>query len=473
MLLNIRKLVSLLAACCCATPAFAATITVDSLADGDGVNGNCTLREAIESANGDSAEDNCTQGVGDDEIVFSVSGSIMLTADLPNITDNLTITGKGVDQTVIDGNDLYILLRFTTSSQQHTVRQLTLQNGLTPYDGGAIYLTLGSTLNVDHAVIKGSTSTTSGGGIYTYNNTPGSASSTLIVKSTTIFNNTAQGAGGGGGIFGGHGAQIKIYDSTIVNNKTTNATAGAGGIKGQAGGPHQLASSLLIERSTVAHNLVMGTGSGTGIRVSGDSNVQFSAEIRHSTIVGNIVDKHSSGGRGGVSLTNSDLMLANSIVAKHTYNNGGNSNDIYSVGGNSITSEGYNLIGDNDTVTAEFPVGSPNGNMDIVGTSGALIDPDLGPLQDNGGPTLTRAPASNASPVVDQGLCTGQTSDQRGFHSETALSRAVDDSTVTNASGGDGCDIGAVELGAVAELLDDSACFVIPVQNGGMSTFCL
>ena len=71
-------------------------------------------------------------------------------------------------------------------------------------------------------------------------------------------------------------------------------------------------------------------------------------------------------------------------------------------------------------------------------------DPMLGPLKDNGGPTLTHAPLLN-SPAIDQGkrkTVPTLTSDfdQRGF------SRPVNDPAVADASGGDGSDIGAVEL---------------------------
>lgn len=63
-------------------------------------------------------------------------------------------------------------------------------------------------------------------------------------------------------------------------------------------------------------------------------------------------------------------------------------------------------------------------------------DPQLGPLQDNGGPTFTHMPAAS-SPVIDAGTNTGApVTDQRG------VSRPVDgdnDGTPT-------CDIGAVEF---------------------------
>ena len=76
-------------------------------------------------------------------------------------------------------------------------------------------------------------------------------------------------------------------------------------------------------------------------------------------------------------------------------------------------------------------VGISNGaNGDIVG-----LDPKLGPLQDNGGPTPTMALLAG-SPAIDTGANPlGLTADQRGFVPRTA---------------GAGTDMGAVELGATA-----------------------
>src|SRR5439155_12217007 len=63
-------------------------------------------------------------------------------------------------------------------------------------------------------------------------------------------------------------------------------------------------------------------------------------------------------------------------------------------------------------------------------------DPLLGPLQDNGGPTLTHA-LLPGSPAIDQGSSGGLTSDQRG------LTRVLDLPEITHVD--DGADIGAAE----------------------------
>jgi hypothetical protein len=71
------------------------------------------------------------------------------------------------------------------------------------------------------------------------------------------------------------------------------------------------------------------------------------------------------------------------------------------------------------------------------------LDARLGPLQDNGGPTFTMA-LLPGSPAIDQGVSQGLSTDQRG------MPRTADQPNISNASGGDGTDIGAFELPVVA-----------------------
>ena len=63
----------------------------------------------------------------------------------------------------------------------------------------------------------------------------------------------------------------------------------------------------------------------------------------------------------------------------------------------------YSLIGSNwQTTLPAAPIGLPDANGNIIGESGAEIDPMLGHLTDNGGPTQTHAPQPG-SPVIDAG----------------------------------------------------------------------
>jgi hypothetical protein len=77
---------------------------------------------------------------------------------------------------------------------------------------------------------------------------------------------------------------------------------------------------------------------------------------------------------------------------------------------------------------------------DQIAVSPAQLN--LGPLQDNGGRTATRAllPGSFA---IDKGHSSGSSTDQRGF------ARVIDMAAVVNVDGGDGADNGAFEFGGL------------------------
>src|SRR5262245_5732495 len=92
-----------------AVGARAATITVDATGDSLATDGNCTLREAILAANGDTAVDTCAAGSGSDVVVvpagtYHLGGAANedagLTGDL-DITDNLDLVGAGAATTII------------------------------------------------------------------------------------------------------------------------------------------------------------------------------------------------------------------------------------------------------------------------------------------------------------------------------------------------------------------------------------
>ena len=90
---------------------------------------------------------------------------------------------------------------------------------------------------------------------------------------------------------------------------------------------------------------------------------------------------------------------------------------------------GFSLIGTtgNATIT-DNPAGT-----NLIG-----VDPLLGPLADNGGPTRTQL-LPLGSPALDAGIANGLPSEQRGTQ------RTFDASNLANATGGDGTDIGATE----------------------------
>src|SRR5207244_168475 len=122
-----------------------------------------------------------------------------------------------------------------------------------------------------------------------------------------------------------------------------------------------------------------------------------------------------------------------------------------------INSGDYNLIG-NTSGICNLP-----GSHNVTG-----VDPLLGPLQNNGGPTQTHA-LLTGSPAIDAGLnVAGSGADQRGDGFDRTVGSA-------NVSGGDGTDIGAfeVQLSAGGNVLPAITTFAKtgPSTPGGPITF--
>jgi hypothetical protein len=223
---------------------------------------------------------------------------------------------------------------------------------------------------------------------------------------------------------------MALDTSTVSSNTNGNgSTAYSDGGGGNGGnGAIYNSGSLRMTSCTVTAN--SGGDGGLGYSFFGDYS-------------------QGGGGNGGIinSTNGSFATLRNSLVALNLPGAGSvffviydGTNFVVTFGSTpdlagAFTSHGYNLIG-----WAQGSTGFTNGvNGDLVGTGTAPIDPLLGPLQNNGGPTLTHA-LLPGSPAIDQGRSFGRSADQRGRH------RPYDFASVPNAPGGNGADIGAFEL---------------------------
>src|ERR1700748_2350759 len=127
--LRSRRLLPLAIALALGVPAAdAATITVTTGGDA-GTASTCTLRQALDSANTDSAgTSSCVAGAGDDSIAFAANlrNSRITLANGPlQITSNVTVTGSG--QT-IDGNHASALL-YLGAGTTTALSYLTLTGG--------------------------------------------------------------------------------------------------------------------------------------------------------------------------------------------------------------------------------------------------------------------------------------------------------------------------------------------------------
>jgi hypothetical protein len=167
----------------------------------------------------------------------------------------------------------------------------------------------------------------------------------------------------------------------------------SGGENGTNGGGI-IAINLTVTHSTISGNLAANNGG--GVAIAGGA-----------TILGCTIADNSAGINGGglfVDATNSSpILVKNTIVATNL----GSAPDI----SGSFTSQGHNLIGDGDGGT-----GFINGGAgDQVGTTAQPIDPRLGLLAANGGPTKTHALLAGSRAIDAGDNLNLPPTDQRGL----------------------------------------------------------
>jgi len=334
--------------------------------------------------------------------------------------------------------------------------------------GGGLFLT-GKPVNISRTEITNNTALeqSSGGGMY--------LSALVNVADSTIANNTAAAGGGiwisqfgsltmtgsvlsgntavdgiGGGIGSDRGT-VRVRDSQVADNNSSLSSGGGIGVRvglltierstisgnsaGGDGGGVWARSVTIVDDSTIANNVADGNGGGiflgsgksfiTSTTISGNSakgegggvlvGTNSSAiGINHSTIAFNSADSDGDNvGRGGGIFVDSGVAkLSHTIVANNTRLDASINEDIAATPGGALFAY-YIFYGLIDTIAA----GTPATLTDtIVG-----VDPVLGPLTDNGGPTLTHAllPDSLAinrgNPELIAGGKGEPQHDQRGF----------------------------------------------------------
>jgi filamentous hemagglutinin family protein len=353
-----------------------------------------SLRQAILDANALAGADTIrfnTTGV------FATPQTINLTTGTLNITQALTIQGTGASNLTVRGNNTFGIFNITAGNV--TFDGLTITNGR-GVNGGGISNNGAGALTVTNSNVSGNTATNWGGGIFsnggvltvTNSNVSGNTATNigggilsfgaLTVSNSNVSNNTATNIGAGG-IYGGN--TTTITNSTVSGNITGNAVGG-GGIAIDALGV------LILTNSTVSGNKSRLDGGGIYFFFSRGT-------ISNSTITNNTADSDNNGtGNGGGIFSNSAniVTIRNSIIAGNfdTPNNVGlgvKNPDVSGV----FVDGGKNLIGDK-TGSANFTVST------LVGTAANRLNPQLAPLANYGGPTLTHALLPN-SPALNAG----------------------------------------------------------------------
>ncbi len=436
-------------------PVRAATVTATAFfdrADGQCATsgaGECTLREAVIYAN---AHSGTTIQLLTGKYLLTI-GFIYSPSDYGSfkIKSNITIIGQERTSTIIDGSPTtyghYRVFKVSDAVVAH-ISNVTIQNG-----NGGIYSQ--GNLTIAESDIRANQSSSGGGGItnvgvltitnssvndnITYNGDGGAIFNygTATITNSSIRANTLY-YGLGGGIynssFGSPTGGTLTITGTLVHENTIVGGGGGSGTGIYSGGGAN--PSISMSSSTISRNMFRNADPSMGVYGQSVYIAGGQATFSNSTVSG------SSGDRGNIGIANYAVMsLSHMTIANNVFgivNIGGNLTVEHTLLKNTgancsyspdppgrITSLGYNLSSDVRCGIFTNPSDRTN------------VDPRIGPLADNGGPTPTHAllpdsPAINAGGTSANGCLA---TDQRG------IARPQ----------GTACDIGAYEAVVYAQ----------------------
>ncbi len=359
-----------------------------------------------------------------DSSVFASPQTITLGATLvlsqtigPEVID-----GPGAGLVTVSGGGTVGVFQID-SGVTATLSGVTITDGFTTGDGGGI--DNDGSLDISDSSVTNNKATDSadyagGGGIYN--------GGTLTISNSSITGNQQEGNTAGGGIY--NDGTLTISDCSVANNQAPGGDSSAGGVVNF--------DVLTIDQSQFTGNTGAGLNQSYGSPMAVITNSTFSGNdgdgidnnsnmsIVNCTIVDNLgqgIDTDTGGMEGSELLT-----IENCTIVGNTTDDLVNStfipvvnvavgNTIFSTVVGVIESQGHNIITNSSGATGLVA-------SDLLG-----VDPMLGPLQDNGGPTLTEAPLPG-SPAIDAGddslIPAGVFTDQRGTDFPRIVNYTVD-----------------------------------------------
>lgn len=275
---------------------------------------------------------------------------------------------------------------------------------------------------------------------------------TLLVSNSLIFANSAEGRARGGGIYNHAETTLEVLEQGLLDQSEAvliNCTVSSNRVIGaefQIPDPIRLAGCYIAsffggvacDYNTVTKYTFHLEGRGGGLYNGSETEGVAHLELRNCTIVGNAAYGVRSSGSGlrntvvaGINPvelgTFSGVRLSNTIMA---HNNPGENCDNENGGGvgliASVESRGFNLDSD----------GSVRANA--TGPVMVNANPGVGPLANNGGPTLTHGLLAG-SPAIDA----GNSDPQSPTDPDPDHCPSIDQRGVVRVGGR--CDIGAFE----------------------------
>jgi hypothetical protein len=404
----------------CLPTVLTVTTTADSVAG--------SLRFAISAAhNGDT-------------IVFALPkfSAIKLSFGDLVIDKNITVAGPGPAQLTVQAGvaSRVFDIGFNNGNAAVAISGLFITGGSISEGAG---VSNKATLTMNNCFVEDNniTSGEGGGGIF-------NQGTMKLINTTVSFNTVNENAGlaNAGGIF--NEGSMTLIDSMVANNSLSGTTFGFGGGIYNAGGLGLFDSTIGFNEITATPDNAEGGGiynAGTlgmvGTTVQGNSAAGGSgagiANISTATLINCTVASNTVGavgfGAGIIDESGAAMTVDNCTIAANSAGTG--------IGGglfiqNSTTFTLENTIVANNIQTGMFPgdiggdlttafnnlIGNGSGTNIGNGTNGNIVavDPKLGPLQNNGGPTQTMAlvPGSPAIDAGDDAFVTS-TTDQRGL----------------------------------------------------------
>jgi len=399
-------------------------LTVTTLADDPvtPISEQTTLRDAITQANAST---------GNQEIINfgpGLQGTIDLTSTLPTLNNNISIQGPGASYlTVQRDSGAGTFSVFTVDSGQTvSLSGMTIAGGnattimgLGDSSGQGGGINNAGTLTVNDSTFTGNSANgganSGGGGIYN--------SGTLMVNDSTFTDNSAP-SGNGGGIWSD--GTLMVNNSTFTSNSAISGDGWGGGIENDG--------TLMVTNSTFTNNSTAYGGGifndGTTVSVTNSTFTNNSAPYDGGGIYNNVgvltvtnstfTNNSTVYAGGGIFNNVGVLTVTNTIVAGNTGND---------IRGQVQPTSGYNLIGNGTGITNLNQLAQSN----LIGTTADPINPMLGPLANNGGPTQTMAllPSSLAINAGSNALAVDSNgnpliTDQRGTGFPRVVNGTVD-----------------------------------------------
>lgn len=337
---------------------------------------------------------------------------VLASEQLNGTTPTTSISGSTFDDNTVtcvgcEGGGLAI------QAGNAIINTTDVTNNEAPGDGGGLWFdkpanhnfTTEPTFTMSSSTVSGNSAGQGAGGLYVH-------STSANLAGLTISDNTA-GTDGGGLEVGGHAplqAGSAIISSTTISGNTANGSGGGATVDFPDG------SEAIFFNSTIAGNEALVAGGATA------TSALVSAAFESTTIVGNTAPQAANIGHSGM------VTINRSVIAEPL--GGGTNCDLLPgmVQAPSVDSGGFSWASDSSCSLGPSDVVDPGG------------DPQLGPLADNGGLTLTRLPA-DASPLVDL--------------VPLADCIAADDQRMVDRPQGPACEPGSVEIeGTSANLIE-------------------